>query len=188
MGTNYKQVYAIRNDWKIKLKNKYPELQNRSGIYILTRFEEDFKYVYVGQSVNVLERMIDHMTKYDGDIDHSLRNRKLASSENLGGWHFAVKYCDRDLLDIMEKETLKECVANGFIPYNKTTGGQGQGKRDLGDKVVKGYQNGLHNGYNKARKDIAKLFNKNLVAVINGSTNKNKEKALEKFKEFITLE
>ena len=32
---------------------------------------------------------------------------------------------------------------------------------------------------------MAKLFEKNLVYAINGKTNKLKEKALEKFKEFI---
>ena len=188
MGTNYKQVYAIRNDWKVKLRIKYPELQSRSGIYILTRFEENFKYVYVGQSVDVLERMVDHMTKYDQDIDFSLKKRKLYSIDNPNGWIGEFHYFKKEILNEKEREFINEYLTNGYLPYNKTLGGQDGGKASIFDKEPKGYIKGLHNGYNKARKDIAKLFDKNLVAVINGSSNKNKEKALEKFKEFIKVE
>ena len=185
MATNYKQVYAIKENNKQKILQCNPFVPEKSGIYILTRYEDDFKYFYVGQAKNILSRLVDHLSGYQ-KIDNSIRKRGLHSIENITGWYIEFVLCDD--LETKEKELIKEYVNSGYIPYNLTTGGQGQGKKNLGDKVVKGYQNGLHNGYNKARKDIAKLFDKNLVAVINGSSNKNKEKALEKFKEFIKVE
>ena len=184
---NYRQVYAIRSARKNELQKIEPRLNSSSGIYVLTRYD-DYNYVYVGQTINLIERMIDHLTKYDGNIDHSIRKRKLYSEENKAGWKIEkVLYYSVKSLNEAERVILKEYVSNGYIPYNDTKGGQDSGKGGLVDREPKGYNKGLHNGYNKARKDIAKLFDKNLVAVINGSTNKNKEKALEKFKEFLEV-
>ena len=52
-------------------------------------------------------------------------------------------------------------------------------------KPAKTYRDGLKQGYENARKEVQKLFEKNLVYEINGKVNKNKEKSLEKFKNFL---
>ena len=72
---------------------------------------------------------------------------------------------------------------------NKTIGGQNAGKVGLNaNKPAKGYRDGLKKGYTNARVDVSKLFEKNLTFSINGKTTINKEKAFEKFKDFIDLE
>ena len=186
MGTNYKQVYAIKEKNKQKILSVNPFVPEKSGIYILTRYEGGFKYCYIGQAKNILARLADHLKGYQ-KIDNSIRKHGIGCNTDLNRWNIDFRLFAESELDQKEKEFILQYASNGYQMRNETTGGQGQGKKDLGDKVVKGYQNGLHNGYNKARKDIAKLFDKNLVAVINGSSNKNKEKALEKFKEFLEV-
>ena len=187
MATNYKQLYAIKNANKERILKCNTLVPERSGIYILTRYESGFKFAYVGQAKNILQRLTDHLSGYQ-HIDISLKKHGLFSNENKSGWRIDFELFNIEELDQKEQEFIIQYANKGYQMRNKTTGGQNSGKKDLGDKLVKGYQNGLHNGYNKARKDIAKLFDKNLVAVINGSTNKNKEKALEKFKNFIEVE
>ena len=77
----------------------------------------------------------------------------------------------------------------GYQLRNKTAGGQGEGKFEIAEtKPRKTYYDGIKQGYEKARKEVAKLFEKNLTYSINGKENKNKQKALQKFKDFIEVE
>ena len=74
----------------------------------------------------------------------------------------------------------------GFQLRNKTSGSQGAGKKDIADEPTKGYLEGLNNGYKKAQKEIAHLFQLHLEC----TTKKNpptklQEKAMAKFEEFI---
>ena len=74
----------------------------------------------------------------------------------------------------------------GFELYNITNGGQNEGKTDINErKATKTYRDGLEQGRKNTQKEIAHLFEKNLTYSINGTPNKNKEKAYEKFKKFI---
>jgi hypothetical protein len=70
---------------------------------------------------------------------------------------------------------------------NKTTGSQGEGKRGLDNqKAPKGYHDGLAQGYLNARKYVANLFDKHLeYSQKSKKPNKNQEKAMAKFKEFL---
>ena len=185
----YRQRKAILYPYEKAISEQCPKTPTGSGIYILTRKEDGENKAYIGQSIHVLQRIAEHMVDYDSHIDRSLKIYGLKTILNPKGWKLESYVCDISKLDSEETSCVAEYIAKGYEVYNKTSGGQGEGKRKIAQyKEAKGYRKGVEYGYLKARKDIAKLFDKNLVAVINGSTNKNKEKALEKFKEFIKVE
>ena len=102
-----------------------------------------------------------------------------------------MAYVTYDIAELDEQEQyfIKIYANAGYQLRNKTAGGQGEGKFDIAEtKEKKGYLQGLHNGYEKARKEVAKLFKKNLTFAINGKTGVNKEKAFNKFIEFLQIE
>jgi hypothetical protein len=184
----YKQRKAIEEKNKQKLLSLFPNIPYSSGIYVLIRKEGDFKYAYIGQAMRLLDRLAQHMTGFQ-HIDLSLKKRGLYSAENPTGWNILCKEYPLSQLNDMEQEYIKYYANNGHQLYNHTTGSQGEGKKALGEgKSTKGYREGIAQGYKNAQRDVAKLFEKNLTYGINGEPNKNKEKALEKFKNFIKYE
>ena len=90
-------------------------------------------------------------------------------------------------LDVAEQYYVKEYANKGYQLYNHTSGGQGEGKKGIGEgKSTKGYHDGLKQGYLNAQKFVANLFDKHLTyGKKSEKPNKNQEKALEKFKEFL---
>lgn len=182
---NYRQLFARKKATEQKLVKNCPILRHSPGIYVLTRIDDD-SYAYVGQSVDVLDRLISHYMGYAQRIDISLKKRGLYTPDNLGGWRIMATYCDRADLDARERQMIDYYIEQGFCLYNITDGGQGKGKADINTrKASKGYRDGLEQGYKKAQQEIKKLFEKNLVAEINGKPNKLKEKAMEKFTSFL---
>lgn len=181
----YRQIKAIEQKNKEKWLQVNPTLTDDSGIYILTRKDEnDIRYAYIGQAKHILTRLAQHLAGYQ-HIDLSLRKHGLYTDDNVNGWTVSVELCGIDDLDAMEKYLIKR-YADGYQLRNKTAGGQGDGKTAIADqKPSKGYYDGKAQGYEDARKFIAKLFESNLVAIINGKETVNKVKALEKFKAFI---
>lgn len=168
-----------------KIRQLCPNVSQVSGIYAFTRVtEEGIRFCYVGQAVHLLERLVSHLQGFS-EIDNSIRKHGLYSKENPCGYkiHILEKTSD---LDEKEKFWIMRYVGAGFQLKNKTLGGQGQGKTQLREyKESRGYHDGLKQGYKNAQRFIAKLFEKNLVFSVNGETNKNKEKALKKFKDFL---
>ena len=67
----------------------------------------------------------------------------LFSNENKSGWRIDFELFNIEELDQKEQEFIIQYANKGYQMRNKTTGGQNSGKKDLGDKLVKGYQNGL---------------------------------------------
>lgn len=184
---NYRQQYAIKEQNKKRILKVCPSITEQSGVYFLTRYEDGFKYAYIGQAKNLLSRLADHLNGYQ-HIDISLKKHGFYSNENLTGWHINFIECEN--LDEMEQKLIKEYANSGYQMRNKTVGGQGKGKNNLVDKVVKGYQNGLTNGYNKAREQLAELLTKvdyNFSPRLNknGLANTNSLKAIEKINNFI---
>jgi 4-hydroxyphenylpyruvate dioxygenase-like putative hemolysin len=92
-----------------------------------------------------------------------------------------------DNLDEYEQKCIKEYADDGYQLRNKTSGSQGKGKRSLDNqKSPKGYYDGLQQGYKNAQKFVANLFDKHLFYdKKSDKPNKNQEKALEKFREFL---
>ena len=184
---NYKQIKAIERTNKLKILSVCPDAKDESGIYFLIREENGFKYAYIGQSVRVLTRLAEHLKGYQ-HIDLSIKKHKLWNESNPTGWRIGVTYCEREQLDELEQKYIKMYADRGFQLRNKTSGSQGEGKKDIADAPTKGYLEGLHNGYKKAQKEMAHLFKLHLVC----STKKEpptklQEKALIKFENFIEV-
>lgn len=187
---DFRQVMAIQGRCKNEWLKVEPELKDVCGIYILTRNDENgFRYAYVGQAKHILTRLSQHLIGYQY-IDLSLKKHGLFDKEkNPYGWGVKQIFCDSSELDEKERYYISEYATNGFQMRNNTIGGQGKGKSDLGEhKCPKNYHEGLANGYLKARREISKLFEKNLDVIIQGNDGVNKQKALAKFKEFINVE
>lgn len=182
---DYRQIKAIEQSNKKKLLKAFPQLTDESGIYFLTRKEDGFKYAYIGQAKHILTRLAQHLRGYQ-HIDLSLKKHGLKSSENPNGWDIKIIRYPIEELDGQEQSWIRAYAQMGFQLRNKTAGGQGDGKFEIAEtKPRKTYQEGIQQGYNKARKEVAKLFEKNLTYTIQGKPNKNKEKACTKFKQFI---
>ncbi len=182
---DYRQVIAIEQKNKKRLTDLFGNIPESSGIYILTRRENGFKYAYIGQAKHLLTRLAQHLVGYQ-HIDLSLKKHGLKSKDNPTGWKVDFMEYPEYQLDSREQFLIKQYANVGWQLRNKTAGGQGEGKFEIAEtKERKGYRDGLMQGYKNAQKDIKKLFDKNLTFGINGTTNKNKEKALQKFKDFL---
>jgi predicted GIY-YIG superfamily endonuclease len=182
---NFKQIKAIEKANKQRLLKVMPTLTEDSGIYILTREENGFKFAYIGQAKHLLTRLAQHLSGYQ-HIDLSLKKHGLKSEENPNGWDITAITFDEAELDKAEQDFIKHYANAGYQLRNKTAGGQGAGKFEIAEtKPRKTYHDGIKQGYEKARKEVAKLFEKNLVFSINGKENKLKAKAYEKFAQFI---
>lgn len=180
-----KQVKAIERANKQRWVKHFGDIPDESGIYILTREENGFKYAYVGQAKHILTRLAQHLSGYQ-HIDLSLKKHGFYSEENKAGWRMGYLTYPVNELDEKEQSLIKAFAKSGYQMRNKTAGGQGEGKFEIAEtKPKKGYREGLAKGYENARRDVAKLFDKNLSFGINGKPNKNKEKALKKFQEFL---
>lgn len=185
MSKNWKSVY---NFYKKELLKLNPKLNNESGIYIYTRTDNDgIKYFYVGQSIHILDRCISHMTGYQ-HIDLSLKKRGLFSKDNPLGWKLGFINYPTEELDKWEQHWIKEYTKAGYqCRYNKTAGGQGEGKEKINDyRPAKNYYDGLEQGKINCSREISHLFDLHLNASCKSDKpNKNQEKALNKFQDFL---
>ena len=64
MPTNWKQLYAIKEKNKRRILKVCPTVDDESGIYILTRYEETDKFAYIGQALHLISRLADHLSGY----------------------------------------------------------------------------------------------------------------------------
>ena len=183
---NNKQFYAILAKNKKQILKVCPNCKDESGIYVLTRQENNFRYAYIGQAKKVLTRLAQHLQGYQ-HIDLSIKKHGLFSADNWTGWQIRVLYCPEDMLDEREKTHIKFYADEGYQLRNKTAGGQGKGKFAIEDTERKGYRQGVEYGYNKARKEIAHLFELHLAYDVKKQGNKVQEKAKRKFEEFIEI-
>ena len=183
---NYRQIKAIEQKNKLKILKLCSTVPETSGIYFLTREENGFKYAYIGQAKHLLTRLAQHLNGYQ-HIDLSLKKHGLYSEENRSGWQLKWLPCSIQKLDEFEQHFIKQYANEGYQLLNKTSGGQGEGKRGLDNqKAPKGYHDGLKQGYKNAQKFVANLFEKHLkFSQKSDKPNKNQEKAVEKFKEFL---
>lgn len=69
---NFRKAKAIEKKRERLLKVN-PALDDKSGIYFLTRTDEDgINYFYIGQAVHIMQRMCSHLTGYQ-HIDCSIK-------------------------------------------------------------------------------------------------------------------
>lgn len=187
---NYKQIYAIKRKNEAEIKKICPGAEHKSGIYCFHRIDENgFKYAYVGLATkSVLTRCAEHLSGYTQHIDRSLKKHKLYSDENPCGWHLDILcYCSEDECNEKEQYYIKQAHQAGRQLLNVTGGSQGKGKFNIADnKPSKGYYDGLKQGYKNAQKYVANLFDKHLIYdKKSDKPNKNQEKAMAKFEEFL---
>lgn len=182
---NMQKVKAIQVKNKQRLLAVNKDLNDNSGIYFLTRVDETgIKFAYIGQAVHILQRMISHLSGYQ-HIDLSLKKHGFYSDKNICGWKIGFLEFPISQLDEKEQFYIKQYALNGYQLRNKTSGSQGVGKQQIDEyKPHKGYRDGLEQGYKNASKEIDNLFDKHLDCTFK-SENKNTEKAMQKFKDFL---
>lgn len=186
---DYKRIYAIQKSNEERVLKACPNIDNDSGIYILTRFEDGFKYAYIGQAKHLLKRMGQHLNGYQ-HIDLSLKKHGFYNDKNINGWKIEFLKCSESVLDELEQKYILEYANDGFQLRNKTAGGQGKGKKNINEvKAPKGYRDGLEQGRKNLAKEISHLFDLHLDVVPKSQKpNKNQEKALAKFWNLIKID
>lgn len=187
MSYSAKQRMAIDAKNKKRLLAINPNLDEGSGIYFLTRTDENgINYVYIGQAKHLLTRLAQHLAGYQ-HIDLSLKKHGLHSDDKPCGWKVGFMHFPLEQLDEKEQYYIKVYAQNGYQLRNKTAGGQGEGKVQIDEyRPTKGYRDGIKQGYKNASKVIANLFDKHLtVSIKSDKPNKTQEKALQKFEEFL---
>lgn len=183
MNINYKKIFAIEKQNREIIKRYCPDINDLSGIYILTRKENGFKFAYIGQAVKLWTRLSSHLSGYQ-HIDLSLKKHKFYSENNLTGWEIKFFNCPAQDLDRLEQEYILKYANAGYQLRNKTTGSQGDGKQAFDTaKQPKTYTEGKVYGYNKAIKEISVFFEKYLDV----SVKKDNSICNRKLNEFLEL-
>lgn len=189
--SNYRQVKAIEYANKKKLLQVNPKLDEKSGIYFLTREDEDgIKYAYIGQAKHIITRLAQHLVGYQ-HIDLSLKKHGLYSNYNLNGWKVGFLHYPEDMLDEMEQKYILQYAQSGYQLRNKTSGSQGEGKRQIDEyRPQKGYYDGLQQGKRALVKELNNIIEKHLSISLKEEKKNNKVsiKAFDKFKELLNEE
>lgn len=179
-----RQAKAIEQNNKKRLLEVNPKLDEESGIYFLTRIDENgFKYAYIGQAVHILTRLAQHLVGYQ-HIDLSLKKHKLYSKSNPCGWKIGFLHFPKSELDKQEQHYIKAYADKGYQLRNKTSGSQGEGKAQIDDyKPSKGYRDGIQQGRKNLAKELSHIAEKHLKIEIREDKRYNKvsQKQYEKF-------
>lgn len=185
----FRQAKAIEAKNKQKWLALNPMLDESSGIYVLTRQDENgFRYAYVGQAKHILTRLSQHLSGYQ-HIDLSLKSHGLYSEDNPYGWNATSVHCPIDKLDEREQYYIKFCANNGYQLRNKTSGSQGEGKAKIDDyRPAKGYYDGIKQGKKSLAKELSHIAEKHLEIRLKPEKQGNKvsEKQYEKFMALIS--
>lgn len=181
--SNIARAKAIERKNKEKLLAVNPKLNDKSGIYFLTRIDEDgIKYAYIGQAKHILTRLAQHLVGYQ-HIDLSLKKHGLYSNDNPCGWKIGFIHFPISELDEKERYYITLYAQNGYQMRNKDTGG-GAGKQELGErKPAKGYRDGIKSGKKSLAKELSHIIDTHLTVTLKPEKANNKVsiKALEKF-------
>lgn len=183
-----RQAKAIEQNNKKRLLEVNPKLDEESGIYFLTRIDENgFKYAYIGQAVHILTRLAQHLVGYQ-HIDLSLKKHKLYSKSNPCGWKIGFLHFPKSELDKQEQHYIKAYADYGYQLRNKTSGSQGEGKAQIDDyKPSKGYHDGIQQGKNVLARELSSIAKKHLIIRLKPEKEHNKvsQKQYEKFMDLL---
>lgn len=173
---NVKQRKAIEYKNKQRLLKVNPDLDDKSGIYFLTRIDEnEIKYAYIGQAKHICQRLCSHLVGYQ-HIDLSLKKHGLYDiSKSPYGWKIGFLHYPESKLDEMEKHWIKEYANAGYQLRNKTAGSQGVGKVQIDEyKPQKGYRDGLTQGRKNLAKELKHIIETHLTVKIKEGKENNK--------------
>lgn len=192
MNSNYKnfvKAKAIEAENRERWLKINPNLNDNSGIYMLTRCDEEgFKYAYIGQAKHILSRLCGHNRGYEAHIDRSLKKHGLISKKNPYGWNVYAINCSISKLDEKEKLYERRFADQGYQLRNKTSGGQGKGKKQIDDfQSKKGYRDGIRQGKKKLAHELSDIIEKHLQISLKPEKQSNKVsiRAFEKFQSLI---
>lgn len=182
---NYIRAKAIETRNKERIREQAPNIEDRTGIYVLTREENGIRYGYVGkaQKQGIVSRLAQHLLGYPQWIDKSIKKHGLRSEDNPTGWCVSTyQYCDPSECDDAEREFIRTYANWGYQLRNIESGGTA-GKTDINErKPARGYRDGVKQGEKNVIKKIAHLFDLHLKAVYKAEKpSKNAIKALDKF-------
>lgn len=182
---NIVKAKAIEKANRQRLLKINPKLDDESGIYFLTRVDEDnIRYFYIGQALHIMQRMCGHLVGYQ-HIDLSIKKRGFYSEDNPYGWQINFLHYPKSELDKWEQYWILEYTKKGYqCRYNKTAGGQGQGKEKINEfKPVKGYREGIKQGKITLARELSSIAEKHLKIEIreDKANNKVSQKQYEKF-------
>ena len=187
-----RQAKAIETTNRKRLMKINPKLDDGSGIYFLTRTDEnEILYFYIGQAVHIIQRMCSHLTGYQ-HIDLSIKKRGFYSKENPYGWKINFIHYPVEQLDKMEQYWILEYTKKGYqCRYNKTSGSQGEGKEKINEfRPAKGYRDGIQQGKITLARELKLIIDTHLNVSIRPEKANNKVsiKALEKFNDLLNEE
>ena len=186
---NIRQAKAIESKNRKRLLEVNPSLTDESGIYFLTRTDENgFRYAYIGQAVHILQRLAQHLVGYQ-HIDLSLKKHNLYSIENPYGWKIGFMNFPVSQLDEKEQYYIKMYADNGYQLRNKTSGSQGEGKAQIDEyRSTKGYRDGIKQGRKNLARELSSIAEKHLEIRLKPEKQGNKvsEKQYEKFMTLIS--
>lgn len=190
--SNYRNIAkakAIEKQNRERLLKVNSKLDDESGIYFLTRTDDDnISYFYIGQAVHILTRLAQHLVGYQ-HIDLSIKKRGLYSADNPYGWKVNFMHYPKSELDKWEQYWILEYTKRGYqCRYNKTGGGQGEGKEKINEfRPAKGYRDGIKQGKINLARELSSIAEKHLTIEIREDKKNNKvsQKQFEKFKELM---
>ena len=187
-----RQAKAIEATNRKRLLKINPKLDDGSGIYFLTRTDEnEILYFYIGQAVHIIQLMCSHLTGYQ-HIDLSIKKRGFYSKENPYGWKINFIHYPVEQLDKMEQYWILEYTKKGYqCRYNKTSGSQGEGKEKINEfRPAKGYRDGIQQGKITLARELKHIIDIHLNVSIRPEKTNNKVsiKALEKFNDLLNEE
>lgn len=177
------QAKAMEKKYIEMLLKQNPDLIKKSGIYFLTREDENgFKYAYIGQAKNVLQRLASHCMGYQQHIDLSLKKHKLYDKEkNPYGWRANSMYYGLEDLDDREQYWIKRYAEEGYQLRNVSLGGQGKGRNMINEtKPSKGYRDGIKAGELKLVRELRHIIDMHLIITPKKET-KAAQNGLDKF-------
>ena len=192
VNNKYKNIAAAKareREGKNKILKVNPYVDDKSGIYFLTRIDEaGIKHAYIGKAEHLLTRLSQHLLGYDQYIDRSLKKHKLYSNENYFGWKIGFEHFEIDELDSKEQYYIREYANDGYQLKNKNSGGT-IGKVQIDEyRHSKGYHDGLKQGRKNLAKELSHIIEKHLVISLKEEKKNNKVsiKAFEKFNSLLT--
>lgn len=165
-----------------RLKKLNPNIDNKSGIYFLTRNEPQ---IYIGQARHLDERLASHLSGYEQHIDLSLKAHGLYSEDNPYGYRVHFLHFPESKLDEMEQYYIQLYAEKGWSLKNKTAGSQGIGKVKIADfKPAKGYRDGISQGRKSMARELSHIIDTHLTVGLKPEKagNKVSQRAFEKFK------
>lgn len=185
MLTDFRKIKAIERENMKRLLEVNPDLDEDSGIYFLTRIDENgIKYAYIGQAKHILTRLAQHLVGYQ-HIDLSIKKHGFYADDNPYGYNIGfLKFPESDL-DEMEQFFIKKYANSGYQLRNKTAGGQCEGKTQIDEyRPQKGYRDGIKQGKKSLARELSHIIDTHLTVELRPEKAHNKvsQKAFEKFK------